>query len=423
MSLLFLFNLRVNLVQFLFFIMIYTILEYSNSFYPNLINNVIKNTTSINPYNMSNITGFVHFSITGAHYPTIYDEYLNLTVFGAVIKRFVQYCQYKEKKEPLSLFTTSSDIFTYPVAWVSKYINSSKFQDKNFINPPLEVIVNETITRNDVQIGNLTIPSKFYKNIFDFFYFDPDENGVNNFTYSNASSDFEFISRGYFYHSVTNKSSIKHIMKIKKEIKSTQEDDDDISYEVQENFFGKCHSGDVRIRYVLYGPINVTYFGYVENYTLKVKTISEVPFGTTKRGVKKDLKSLVNTYAPINNFDYINYYYFVNPQWTIKFVIIISILKFGFMHFRDHPMKFSYWIVAISLFNFTYRSLIWNKDIFDLKIWFTALMVHLIAGFATGVWKISSNLNHIINHQNREDHPHEQNNNEQIQNQGEQNFN
>ncbi|KAK8895790.1 hypothetical protein M9Y10_013675 [Tritrichomonas musculus] len=376
-----------NIVKFLFLFALYSIAEYTDAFYPNMVHSILKNTTSINPYNMTNITGFVYFSITGAHYPTIYDEYLNLTVHGAVIKRRVRYCQYNEKSGSNNIFVTSSSINTYEKKWVPEYINSSNFVDKNFVNPPLEITVSETDTFNNMKIGDLSIPSSFYTNNLVFYYFEPDELGIINFTYSNASSYFDFIQKGYFYHSASSKSSIEILDKIQSDFKRQGEKYDDILFESQSKLFEKCHPGDVRIRYLLYAPLNVTYFGYVKNFTLDVKIIDGVRFGTSMRGIKQNLESLIQIYTPDDSYDAFSDIIFF-PRSILKIRIAFQIWRVIANLFIGDSLKTCYWIFAAALANLAYRSLFWDVWYLDFSIWSTTLLTFLSIGLLFGVWKI-----------------------------------
>lgn len=408
---------------------IYTIGELSDSYYPNLIQSILQNATLINPYNMTNITGYVYFSIKGAQYPHVFDDYFNFSVYGAAAKRVVQYCQYQRAESSVELFALSN-IETYPKKWVSQYINSTNFLDKNYINPPLKVTVNETHLYNNVRIGNLTIPSEFYPSDLLFYYLEPDEPRIVNFSYSRASADFEFIRNGYFYHSVTNKSSIKQINKIQNEIRFKKLNDETRYYESQKIFFERCHSGDVRIIYLLYAPLNVTYFGYVENFTLKAKIVDKVLFGankmrfddnnkillgqahlgTTKRGdlSKWPLKSLVSHCTPEE--DIITDILFF-PRIIIIFTVFRNVFEFSFARFRE-PLKSSYWIIALAFLNFAFRSMIWNTWYLNFKIWLSLFIIHLSAGYIAGVWSIPFLSNQQTANQNTENQ-NQQNPNEE----------
>lgn len=413
--------------KFILFLITYIISEISDSYYPNLTQSILQNATLIDPYNMTNITGYVYFSIKGAQYPHIFDDYFNFSIYGAAAKRVVQYCQYQRAESSAELFALSN-IETYPKRWVSQYINSTNFLDKNYINPPLKIIVNETNLYNNMRIGNLTIPSEFYPSDLLFYYLEPNETRIVNFSYSKASTDFEFIRNGYFYHSVTNKSSIRQINKIQNEIRFKKLNDEDLYYESQKIFFERCHSGDVRIIFLLYAPLNVTYFGYVENFTLKAKIVDKDLFGankmslddkkilfgqarlgTTKRGdlSKWPLKTLVSHCTPEN--DIITYILFF-PRICIIYTVFRYCIVLLFTPFRN-PLRSSYWIVALSFLNFAFRSMIWNIWYLNFKIWLSLFIIHLSAGYIAGVWSISF-LSHQQTANQNTDNQNQQNRNE-----------
>lgn len=378
-------------LKYLFYFLLYTVGEITDSYYPNLVHSIVKDTTIIDPFNMTNITGYVYFSISGAKYPTIYDEFLNLTVHGAIIKRKVEYCQYKQVINSFGIFSSGSFIDTYPTKWVPEYINSSNFVDKNFINPPLSVVVNETEHFNNVTIGNLTIPSFFYSDDLVFYYFEPSQEGIDNFTYSNASSSFEFINRGFFYHSVTNKSTLTRLEKIKKKLKEKGNEYDDILYETQKEMFQKCHSGDVRIRYRLYAPINVTYFGYVQNFTLTPILIDDIRFGATKRGANQSIRSLVRAYTPDGMYgepDSLENFFSFSYLYIIKMKVAFDTWKFILRLFQNDPIRSTYWFLTVGFANLTFRSIIWSYSYLNLKLWASVLVGMLVLGLLCGIWKI-----------------------------------
>lgn len=371
--------------------LLYTLAEIIDSYYPNLAHTIIENTTEIDPNNMTNITGYAYFSINDAVYPTVFDEFLNITVFGGYIYRKVEYCQHQQNKNSFGIFNSNPDIYTYSTLWANNYINSSNFFDKNYVNPPLSIEVNKTTLSNDVKIGNLTVLSSFYTKVLNLYYFDPKETAIENFTYSNASSDFEYIKRGYFYHSVSNKSMMPKIEKIQKKLTKKDETSDDKLYEAQQEMFSKCSSGDIRIRYYVYGPKNVTYFGYVKNYTMFPVSFDSIQLGITVRGCNQSLKKLVKAFMPggiYNDDDSLDDFLSFCFVITVKMKLFFDILSLILYVFRNDPIRASYWLLVVSFANVLYRSLIWTSWQLNLKLWTTSLLAILILGFIAGIWKI-----------------------------------
>ncbi len=131
----------------------------------------IRNVVVVSAENVDekNDNKLIHISgkIADAEKIQLTDEVFQLTVEGSMkLKRTVEMLQWQENKfkrrkkvsKQNSKDTTS---FTYVQVWSDKYINSKKFQDPSYKNPPfLPDLRSREFLSEKIQVGAYKIPSK-----------------------------------------------------------------------------------------------------------------------------------------------------------------------------------------------------------------------------------------------------------------------
>ncbi|OHT14064.1 hypothetical protein TRFO_15567 [Tritrichomonas foetus] len=375
-----------KVVRLVFTLLLYCLLEINNSRFPNIAEPIIRNTTKIDINDPPNITGFVYFIVKNSIYPEVQDDYFNVNCFGGRIRRTIEYCMYKVE-DNLNFGFASPYPEDYFLSWVSRPINSSRFLNKNYVNPPT-IHIDMTQIYQNVTYGNVTVSDKFFHNITNLFYIDPQKNGdFDNFTKSEAAKNFTYIKRGYFYYSIKGKAFLEQKLEnIESKIRYNYRkiEDQELFHEANRYLFSNCNPGDVRVKFEVYAPLHATFFGYMKNFTLYPLYIDNMRFGATMRGTAS-LKELVYYYEPDVNENGIGDVFPILTKFYAMMVLFIYIF-----HRVPDQIERAYWLVVSGCINLTFRSIIWDTPFKDFHVWSKITTVVILAGNFLKFWRFRS---------------------------------
>lgn len=281
--------------------------------------------------------GFAYAFTKNSDYPILFDPYFNFSTKGLIIFRVVEYCQLSNKKQRIRNISYQN---LPKNIWLSILINNS-FGEKI----------------KSLKMTHHSFSSKFFEGKRPTKIFYPSAAELYQFRQSEFGKSFKYIGNGWFYH-FGNKKSNSNIY----------------NEHFVRRLFNECSIGDVRIRFGVYAPPNISVIGWKKNSKLKIRhDINGRKYGTIREG----------KYSAQELLDYSNKFH-SNEAWMkkmkklLKDQNLVSNSRFGYILNEFFPYKIFAFFASFTLIIFFSSSPIYflvNLMLFlDINICFRSVV-------------------------------------------------